>query len=163
MFHVSFTQGPGGFSYELIITTQVTTLVPIDGTTLVDHWGFVLGGDQEAFDGPATFEVGLNAISTTNLFDGFTKTLCVGYDNVTLAFNFIGDRLGSCSALVVNPIIDLTGRPVESFLHLVQSPFAIFAFSESLPEVVIFLLEQLRFATHCSGPMGEGVDYTKLG
>ena len=48
-------------------------------------------GDQEAFDGPATIEVGLNAISTTDLFDTFTKTLCVG--------------LGSCGALVVNPII----------------------------------------------------------
>ena len=33
---------------------------------------------------------------------------------------FIGDRLGCCSALVINPIIDLTGRPVESFLHLVH-------------------------------------------
>ena len=73
-----------------------------------DHRAFVLGGDQEAFDGSATFEVGLNAISTTDLFDTFTKTLCVGYDNVTLIFNFIGGRLGSCSA----PITDLSGRPV---------------------------------------------------
>ena len=39
--------------------------------------------------------------------------MCVGYDNVTLIFNIIGDRLGSCSALVVNPIIDLTGpKPI---------------------------------------------------
>ena len=122
-----------------------------------------LGEDQEAFDGSATFEVGLNAIPTTDLFDTFTKTLCVGCDNMNLIFNFIGDRLGSCSALVVNPIIDLTGRPVESFLHLVQSPFRIFAFSESLPEVVLSLLEQLRLATHSCGPMGEGVDDTKFG
>ena len=104
----------------------------------------------------------LNAISTTDLFETFTKTLCVGYDNMTLMFYFIGDRLDSCSALVVNPIIDLTGRPVESFLHLVQSPFGIFAFGESLPEVVLFLLEQLRLATHCCGPMGEGVNDTKF-
>ena len=33
------------------------------------------------------FEVGLNAIPTTDLFDAFTKTLCVGYDNVTLVLN----------------------------------------------------------------------------
>ena len=130
---------------------------------MVDHRVFVLGGDQEAFDGPATFEVGLDAISTTDLFDTFTKTLCVGYDNITLIFNFIGDRLGSSSALVVNPIIDLTGRPVESFLHLVQSPFGIFAFGESLPEMVLSLLEQLRLAAHCRGPMGQDVDYTKFG
>ena len=119
-----------------------------------------LGGDQEVFDGPATFEVGLNAISMTDLFDTFTKTLCVGYDNVTLIFNFIGDRLGS---LVADPIPDLSVRPVESFLHLVQSPFGIFAFSESLPEMVLFLLEKLSIAGHCGGPMGEGVDYTKFG
>ena len=66
----------------------------------------------------------------------------IGYDNVTLVFNFIGGRLGTCGA----PITNLPGRPGESFLHLVQSPFGIFAFSESLPEMVLFLLEQLRLA-----------------
>ena len=70
-------------------------LVPIYNTTLVDHRVFVLGGDQEVLDGTATFEVGLNAISTAELFDTFTKTLCVGYDNVALSFNFIGDSLGN--------------------------------------------------------------------
>ena len=116
-----------------------------------------------ALDGPATFEVGLDAIPTTDLFDTFTKILCVGYDNMTLIFNFIGDRLGSCCALVVGPINYLTSRPVESFLHLVKSPFRIFAFGEILPEVVLFLLEQLRVDTHCCGPVGEGVDDTKFG
>ena len=93
-------------------------MVPIDGTTLVDHRVFVLGRDQEVFDGPATFEVGLNAISTTDLCDTFTKTLCVGYDNVTLIFNFIGDRLGS---LVADPIPDLSGRPVELARNVKES------------------------------------------
>ena len=119
----------------------------------------MLRGDQEALNGSATFEVGLNAIPTTDLFDAFTKTLCVGYDNVTLIFNFTGDRLGTCGA----PISNLSGRPVKSFLHLVQSPFGVFAFSESLPQMVLFLLEQLRLAAHSGGPMGEGVDYTKFG
>ena len=50
---VSFTKGPGGFLYVLIITAYVPTLVPIDGTTLVDHRVFVLGGDQLVFDGSA--------------------------------------------------------------------------------------------------------------
>ena len=120
---------------------------------------FVLGGDQEVLNGSTTFEVGLNAIPTTDLFDAFTKTLCIGYDNVTLISDFIGGRLGTCGA----PISNLSGRPVGSFLHLVQSPFGIFAFSESLPEMVLFLLEQLKLATHCGCPMGEGVDYTKFG
>ena len=79
---------------------------------------------------------------------------------MTLIFNFIGDRLGS---LVAGPTTKLSGRPVESFLHLVQSPPGIFAFSESLPEMFLFLLEQIRIAAHCGGPMGEGVDYTKFG
>ena len=149
MLFVSFTKGPGGFHYAFIITIQVTTLVPIYGTTLVDHRVFVLGGDQEVLDGFATFEVGLNAISTTGPFDTFTKTLCVGYDNVTLGFDFISGTLGNCGALVASPINYLTGRPVESFLHLVQSPLGIFAFSENLPEVFLFLLAQFRLATHC--------------
>ena len=102
---VSFTKGPGGFPYVFLITGYVTTLVPVDGTTLVDHRVFVLGGDQEALNGSVTFEVGLNAIPTTDLFDAFTKTLCVGYDNVTLVFNFIGGRLGTCGA----PISSLSG------------------------------------------------------
>ena len=61
------------------------------------------------------------------------------------------------------PIIDLSERPVESFLHLVQSPFRVFAFGESLPEVILFLLEQLRLAAHSGGTMGEGLDNTKFG
>ena len=63
----------------------------------------------------------LDVIPTTDLFDTFTKTLCVGYDNVPLVLHFIVSRLG----IVVAPIIDLSGRPVESFLHLVQSPIGV--------------------------------------
>ena len=76
--------------------------------------------------------------------------------------NSTGDSLGTCSTLVISPINDLTGRLVKSFLCLVQSPFGIFAFSKNLPEVVFFLLEQLRLAAHFWGPMGEGVDDTKF-
>ena len=72
----------------------------------------------------------------------------------TLSFDFIGDSLGTCGALVINPINDLAGRLVKSFLCLVKSPFRIFTFSERLPKVIHFLLEQLRPAAHCFGPMG---------
>ena len=73
----SFTKGPGGFPYVFIITGKVPTLILIDGITLGDHRVFVLGGDQEILDGAATFEVSLDPIPTTYLFDTFTKTLCV--------------------------------------------------------------------------------------
>ena len=96
---------------------------------------------------------------TTDLFDTFTKTLCVGYDNVPLILHFMVGRLGIVGA----PIIDLSGTPVDSFLHIVQSPLRIFALGESLPEVILFLLEQLRIAAHSGGPMGKGLDNTKFG
>ena len=57
-----------------------------------DHRVFVLGEDQDFLDGAATFEVSLDAIPTTYLFDTFTKTLCVGYDNVTLTFKLFSGR-----------------------------------------------------------------------
>ena len=101
----------------------------------------------------------LDAIPTKDLFDTFTKTLCVGYDNVPLILHFMVGRLGTVGA----PIIDLSGRPVKYFLHLVQSPLRVFAFGESLPEVILFLLEQLRLAAYSGGPMGEGLDNTKFG
>ena len=163
MFLVSFTKGPGDLPYVFIITCKVSTLIPIDGITLGDHRVFVLGGDQEVFDGAATFEVSLDTIPTTDLFDTFTKTLCVGYDYMTLTINFLSGSRGTIGTLVFNPINGLTGRHVEPFLHLVQSPFGILAFGESFPEVFLFLFEQLRITAHCFGPMGEGVDYIELG
>ena len=128
-----------------------------------DHGVFVLRGDQEVFDGAATFEVSLDTIPTTDLFDTFTKTLCVGYDYVALTLNFSGGSRDTIGTLVANPINGLTGRPVEPFLHLVQSLLGIFALGESFPEVFFFLFEQLRITAHSFAPMGEGVDYTKLG
>ena len=163
MLFVSVTKGPGGLPYVLIIKAKDPTLILMDGITLVDHRVFVLGGDQEVLDGAATFEVSLDAISTTNLFDTFTNTLCVGYDNMALTLNFSSGSRGTCGTLVVSPINGLTGRPVKSFLHLVQSPFRIFALGESFPEVFFFLFDQLRIAAHWFGPVGEGVDYTELG
>ena len=47
----------------------------------------------------------LDAIPTTDLFDTFTKTLCVGYDNVPLVLHFMVSRLGIVGA----PIINLSG------------------------------------------------------
>ena len=73
----------------------------------------------------------LDAISTTDPFDTFTKTLCVGYDNVALTLHSMVGRLGS----IVAPIINLPGRLFESFIHLVQGQFRVITFGESFPEV----------------------------
>ena len=67
--------------------------------------------------------MGLYAIPPTDLVDAFTETLCIRYNNMTHGFNFIGGGLGTCIALIVNPISNLPGRPVKPFLQLVQSPF----------------------------------------
>ena len=97
--------------------------------------------------------MGLDAIPTTDLFDAFTKTLCVGYDNVPLISDFIVGRLGTISA----PIIDLSGRHVKSFLHLVQSPFWVFAFGKSLPEVGPFLVGGTQACCTQWRPCGKGL------
>ena len=104
MLFVSFTKGPGGFPYVFIITCEVPTLKSIDGITLGDHRVFVLRGDQDVFDGSAPFEVSWDPIPSTDLFDTFTKTLCVGYDYMTLTLNFSGGSRDTVSTLVMNPI-----------------------------------------------------------
>ena len=41
---------------------------------------------------------------------------------MTLGFNFIGSRLGTCGAQVVSPISNLSGGLDKPFLNLVKSP-----------------------------------------
>ena len=113
MLFVSFTKSPGGFPYVFIITCEVSTLIPVYGLTLGDHGVFVLRGDQEVLDGASTFEVSLDLIPSTDLFDTFTKTLCVGYDYVTLTLSFSGGSRGTVGTLVTNPINGLTGGLVK--------------------------------------------------
>ena len=78
---------------------------------------------------------------------------------MTLTLHSMVGRLG----IIVAPIIDLSERPVESFLHLVQSPFGVVTLGESFPEVLLFFLKQCRIAAHGGSPVGEGLDDTKLG
>ena len=97
-----------------------------------------------------------------DLLDTFTETLCVRYDNVTLGFNFVGSKLGTCGALIVNPIRNLHRWLVKPFLHLVQSPIGLFTLGKCLPEVDLLFVEKLRIATYHLGPMGKDEDNTKL-
>ena len=104
MLFVSFTKGPGVFPHVFIITCEVPTLIPVDGITLRDHGVFVLRGDQEVFDGASTFEVSLDPIPSTDLFDTFTKTLCGGYDYMTLTLNFSGGSRGTVGTQVTKEL-----------------------------------------------------------
>ena len=158
----SFSKGHRGFPYAFIITGKATTLEPIYGPTFADDRVFVLRGNQQVFDGAITFVVGLYAIPPTDLFNAFTETLCIRYNYMTLGFHFIGGGLGTCSALAISPTIDLTGRPVKPFLHLVQSLFGVFTLGECLPEMLHFFVEKIRIATNCFGPMVEGTYCTKF-
>ena len=79
---------------------------------------------------------------------------------MTLGFDFIGSGLGTYGTLIVSLISNLPGEPVKPFLHIVQSLFRVFALDECLPVVIHFFVEKLRIATHCLGPMGEGLDKT---
>ena len=72
---------------------------------------------------------------------------------MTLTLHSMVGRLG----IAVDPIISLSRRPVESFLHLVQSPFRVITFGKSFPEVVLFFLKQLRITAHGGSPVGEGI------
>ena len=61
----------------------------------------------------------LDAIPTTDLFDTFTKNLCVWYDNVPLILHFMVGRLGIVGA----PIIDnLAGNIKESIYIRINNP-----------------------------------------
>ena len=106
--------------------------------------------------------MGLYTIPPTDLLDTFTETLCVGYDNVTLSFNFIGSRLGTCGALVVSPIRSLPRRPIKPSFHLVQSPFGVFALHKCFPGVGLLFPEKFRIATNCLDPVGKAVDNSQL-
>ena len=75
----SFSKGPRGFPYVFIIAGKVTTLELVYGPNFVDHGVFVLGGDQQIFDGTITFEVGLYTIFHTYPFNAFVETLGVWY------------------------------------------------------------------------------------
>ena len=132
MLFVPFTKGPGGFPYVFITTCEVPTQIPVDGITLGDHRVFVLRRDQEVFDGAATFEVSLDPIPTTDLFDTFTKTLCVGYDYVTLTLDFSGGSRGGLLApwLLTPSMASLEGllslfstlsKAHLGYLHLVRA------------------------------------------
>ena len=54
------------------LNVRSPALEPADDPTFVFHGVLVLGGNQEVFNGAITFEVGLYAISTTDLFVALT-------------------------------------------------------------------------------------------
>ena len=76
-----------------------------------------------------TFEVGLYAISTIDLFDAVTKILGIGYDYMTLCFGFFGSGLGAGGTLFVTLITNLTGGLSKLSFHPVSGPFGVLTVS----------------------------------
>ena len=54
---------------------------------------------------------------------------------------FIGSGLGTCGALTVSPITNLTAKFGKPFLHLVQGPIGVLTVSECLAEMLYLFLE----------------------
>ena len=73
--------------------------------------------NQEVFNGTVTSEVGLYAVSATNLFNAFAQTLGVGYGYIALGFYFIGGRLSNSGALFVSIITFLSGGLSKPSFH----------------------------------------------
>ena len=60
---------------------------------------------------------------------------------MTFCFYFIGGGSGTCGALTVSHISNLTGWLGKPFLHPVQGPLGVFTVSECFPEALHFFLE----------------------
>ena len=66
-----------------------------------------------------------------------------------LCLDFIHGGLGACSALVVSPMTNLTGRLGKPSFHPVQGPFWELTVSECFSKMFHFFLEKFRFIANC--------------
>ena len=83
VFLSSFLKGSSSFTYVLLITIKVVTLVAVYDSTFVVLGVLVLRLHECLFDGGVALEVNLYTILTTYLFDAFGYSLCIWYDNLT--------------------------------------------------------------------------------
>ena len=154
MFLVSFPQGPGCLHYVFLITCYVVTLIAIDDSTFHIHGVLVLGLHEYLFDGCVSFEMYLDAILTTDLFETFGCALCVRNDHLSYSVGGSWFCIGcACIMIVVDlwltvlvctVLIIALFLPVaiENFiLNLVDCPGGILALAHSIPKVSKFLLE----------------------
>ena len=159
--------GQESFRCSLNLSAKVLEVSPMYSSLQVrsPHWNqymaqllltmgsLSLRETSRLFDSAINVEVGLYTMSPTDLFNVFAETLGVGYYYMTLGFNFIGNGLGTCGALAISLIINLTGWPAKPFLHLFQSPFRVFTMGKCFAEMLHFLLEKIRIVTNSFGPM----------
>ena len=143
----SLTKGPCGFSYVFIITGKVTTLEPVYGPTLVAMGSLSLGQTSRFLMVllplkwiciPYLPQILLMLLQRSCMY-GMTMgplvltSLLVGWVPV----------VPWLLALSLTSLVDL----VSLFLHLVQSQFGIVTIGESFPEMLHFILQELRIAT----------------
>ena len=108
------------------------------------------------------FEVSLDAIPTTDLFDTFTKTLCVRYDYMTLTLNFSGGSRVLLVPWLLTPSLASLEGLLSLFSTLSKAHFGYLDLVRAFLRCSFSFLVQLRIAAHCLGPMGEGVNDTKF-
>ena len=72
MFSEPLSKCSSGFTYILLIAVNSATLIPIDDPTLLKDWILILWGHQDALDGMESFEVYLDTMFATNLFEALT-------------------------------------------------------------------------------------------
>ena len=156
----SFSEGPRGLLYVFIIAVKVTTLEPAYSPTFVDHGSLSLGETSRFLMVLLPLKcICIPYLQQISLMLS-QETLGVWYYYMTLSFSFIGNVLGTCSTLAVNPILNLPGWPGKSFLHLVQSLFGVYTIGKCFPEMLHFFLEKLRIVVNNFGPMGESTNDT---
>ena len=79
---------------------------------------------------------------------------------MTHGFDFIGGGLSANSVLGIGAVASLVGKFREPSFHPVYGPLGVLAWTECLPEMVHFFLEQLKFVAYCFGPLGKSINYT---
>ena len=87
------------FLYVLLFTCQSVTLLPLDYSTFLCDITLVLRASWGVSDGIASLKIETDSYFTTDGFDTFTETLCVGYHHSIFSGCFV--TLDLCSVVLV--------------------------------------------------------------
>ena len=101
MFLTSLPQGPDCLSYVFLITCYIVTLVDVDDSTLLILGVLVLGLHEYLFNRCGSFEMYLDAILTTDVFETFGCPLSVWNDHLSYSVGRSWVCIGCACILIV--------------------------------------------------------------